>query len=276
MSSHPQGTIWVARDWFLYVSDADRYDDLLSITSSMIVSPMGPWRVRSNQQEWCGRILAHASHQKRTGCGPGGISFWPTPSSKLALALKGVLSARNEPFVALDHLLDTQGFLTIANGYEELKTGSFPVSDLASAVADINDRLIEEIGTLPFIDPRAERLAERLRCSKTAHLSISQHAHEIGISPDHLRHLFVQSFGLRATQYLTWLKIHTAVRYAASRTSPEPSVTAAAFAAGFADNAHFSNTTRRLFSTRPSDLKNKDFAFVAVEPLAQQGCTCGH
>ncbi len=274
MSTPLQGTLWVARDWFLYVSDADRYDDLQSTTSSMIVSPMGPWRVRSKQQEWHGRILAHASHQKRSGCGPGGISFWPTPSSNLALTLKAIMSARNESFAVLDHLLATKGFTAMVNGYERLKAATFPVNELASAMTDIHECLVEEAGTIHPVDPRAELLAKRLRCDRTSHLSISQHATEMGISPDRLRHLFVQSYGLRVTQYLAWLKIHTAVKYAATEALPKPSVTAAAFAAGFADNAHLSNTTRRLFSTKPSELIGTDFAFIAVEPLTPRGCTC--
>ncbi len=71
------------------------------------------------------------------------------------------------------------------------------------------------------------------------------------LSPDRLRHLFVEETGLQYRSYLLWLRLGRAVAAFAKGRS----LTEAAHAAGFSDQAHLSRTFRRTFGLMPSSLR---------------------
>ena len=72
-----------------------------------------------------------------------------------------------------------------------------------------------------------------------------------GLSPDSLRHLFVQQTGLPFRTYVLWLRLLKAVEAFAGGDS----LTEAAHAAGFSDSAHFSRTFRRMFGLAAAALR---------------------
>jgi AraC family transcriptional regulator len=73
----------------------------------------------------------------------------------------------------------------------------------------------------------------------------------VNLSPDRLRHLFVQQTGLSFRTYLLWRRLLKAV---AAFTNGE-SLTDAAHVAGFADSAHLSRTFRRMFGVAAVTLR---------------------
>jgi AraC-like DNA-binding protein len=73
-------------------------------------------------------------------------------------------------------------------------------------------------------------------------------ARRVGLSAGRLRHLFLREVGLSYRRYLLWLRLRAALQ-ALQRSG---SLTTAAHAAGFADSAHLTRTTRRMFGIVPS------------------------
>ena len=81
------------------------------------------------------------------------------------------------------------------------------------------------------------------------------HAAKIaGLSPQRLRALARELFGVPLSQWLLWRKLGFASRAIARGAT----LSAAAAAGGFADQAHFSRTMRRMFGVTPGE---------AVQPL---------
>jgi AraC-like DNA-binding protein len=79
----------------------------------------------------------------------------------------------------------------------------------------------------------------------TPELSLAQAAVGAGVylSPDRLRHLFVEQTGLAFKTYMQWQRLIRALEvYAVGR-----SLTEAAHAAGFSDSPHFSRVFKRFF-----------------------------
>ena len=68
------------------------------------------------------------------------------------------------------------------------------------------------------------------------------------LSPSRFRHLFVEQTGLALRPYILWRRFLRVWELAARGES----LSAAAHAAGFADAAHLSRTSRRMFGFPPS------------------------
>jgi AraC-like DNA-binding protein len=79
-------------------------------------------------------------------------------------------------------------------------------------------------------------------------LSAAAAASTVGLSPSRFQHLFTQEVGVPFRRYRGWQRLRAAIREAAHGTS----LTAAAHAAGFADQAHFSRAFRLAFGAPPS------------------------
>jgi AraC-like DNA-binding protein len=72
------------------------------------------------------------------------------------------------------------------------------------------------------------------------------------LSRGHLQELFARDVGIGTRTYLLWRRL----LHALARVGPLD-LTAAAHAAGFADLAHFSRTTRRMLGYSPSNLRGR-------------------
>src|SRR5262249_37089964 len=73
-------------------------------------------------------------------------------------------------------------------------------------------------------------------------------ARRVDLSAGRFRHLFLREVGLSYRRYLLWLRL----RGALESLRRSGSLTTAAHAAGFADSAHLTRTTRRMFGIVPS------------------------
>ena len=82
-------------------------------------------------------------------------------------------------------------------------------------------------------------------------LTLEEVAAEACLSPSRFRHLFVEQTGMALRPYILWRRF---VRVWALLMAGE-SLSAAAHAAGFADAAHLSRTSRRMFGIPPSVLR---------------------
>jgi AraC-like DNA-binding protein len=85
----------------------------------------------------------------------------------------------------------------------------------------------------------------------SAPLSLDDVAAEAFLSPSRFRHLFVEQTGMALRPYILWRRF---IRVWELMMEGE-SLTTAAHAAGFADAAHLTRTSRRMFGFPPSALQ---------------------
>jgi AraC-like DNA-binding protein len=92
-------------------------------------------------------------------------------------------------------------------------------------------------------DARIDRIIERATMHPDRPLTETAAAAGVYLSPERLRHLFVEETGLAFKTYLLWRRLVRALDHYATGAS----LTEAAHAAGFADSAHFSRAFKRTF-----------------------------
>ncbi|MTD95340.1 helix-turn-helix domain-containing protein [Hyphomicrobium sp. xq] len=98
------------------------------------------------------------------------------------------------------------------------------------------------------MDARIARAVSALQDDADSDLSVAAAATAAGLSPSRFQHLFTLEVGVPFRRYRGWHRLRAAIREAAQGAS----LTTAAHAAGFADQAHFSRAFRRTFGAPPS------------------------
>jgi AraC-like DNA-binding protein len=125
----------------------------------------------------------------------------------------------------------------------------------ASAVADAARRVVHALtgGVEPAVisDQRILRAISYINSHLDSELTLEQVAAEGYLSPSRFRHLFVEETGMALRPYILWRRF---VRVWELLTSGA-SLSTAAHRAGFADAAHLSRTSRRMFGFPPSALQ---------------------
>lgn len=116
-------------------------------------------------------------------------------------------------------------------------------------------RLIHEMthGVEPTVvmDERIRRAVAFIKGHLDAPLTLERVAAEASLSPSRFRHLFVEQTGMALRPYILWrrfLRVWSLLMDGASLSE-------AAHEAGFADAAHLSRTSRRMFGLAPSALQ---------------------
>jgi len=125
----------------------------------------------------------------------------------------------------------------------------------ASAVTDAARRVVHALtgGVEPAVvsDQRILRAISYINSHLDSELTLEQVASEGYLSPSRFRHLFVEQTGMALRPYILWRRF---VRVWELLTSGA-SLSTAAHRAGFADAAHLSRTSRRMFGFPPSALQ---------------------
>jgi AraC-like DNA-binding protein len=98
------------------------------------------------------------------------------------------------------------------------------------------------------MDGRIARAVATLQSDAPDEFSVPAAAAIAGLSPSRFQHLFTQAVGVPFRRYRGWQRLRSAIRTAAQGSS----LTDAAHAAGFADQAHFSRAFRAAFGAPPS------------------------
>jgi AraC-like DNA-binding protein len=98
------------------------------------------------------------------------------------------------------------------------------------------------------LDARVSRAVADLGASHDDRLPVAEVARRVGLSGSRFQHLFAEEIGVPFRRYRLWHRLRAAIREVADGAN----FTAAAHAAGFADQAHFSHEFRRTFGAPPS------------------------
>lgn len=128
----------------------------------------------------------------------------------------------------------------------------------AAAMLAAAHELVRDLthGVLPLAvsDERILRATAYIRSHLDRPLSLEEVAAEAFLSPSRFRHLFVEQTGIGLRPYILWRRfIH-----AWERISAGDALSTAAHAAGFADAAHLTRTSRQMFGFPPSLLVTTD------------------
>ena len=120
------------------------------------------------------------------------------------------------------------------------------------AVAEASRRVVHSLtgGVEPMVvsDERVLRAVAYIKSHLDAPLTLEEVAAQAYLSPSRFRHLFVEETGTAMRPYILWrrfLRVWEMMMTGAS-------LSAAAHAAGFADAAHLTRTSRRMFGFPPS------------------------
>jgi AraC-like DNA-binding protein len=97
-------------------------------------------------------------------------------------------------------------------------------------------------------DERILRAVRYVNEHLTAPLTLKQVAAVAYLSPSRFRHLFAEQTGMGLRQYVLWRRFVSVWEHRMSGAS----LSAAAHAAGFADSAHLTRTSRRMIGMPPS------------------------
>jgi AraC-like DNA-binding protein len=121
------------------------------------------------------------------------------------------------------------------------------------AVRAVCLQLVREISHTPArepSDPRVLAAVEYIRQRLDQTILMPEVAREANLSPGRFRHLFVEETGMPLRTYVLWRRLlHVCTLLMQGST-----LSAAAHAAGFADAAHLSRTSRSMFGLAPSAL----------------------
>ena len=115
-------------------------------------------------------------------------------------------------------------------------------SDARALVSALRPHDAVARGTL---DHRLDTVLERLRTATPA--SLAEAARAVGLSPSRLRAIAAEELGVPLSTWILWRKLERATRAMFEGVAPSR----AALEGGFADQAHFTRTMRRMFGITP-------------------------
>jgi AraC-like DNA-binding protein len=122
---------------------------------------------------------------------------------------------------------------------------------VVSASRAVVKELAGGIGPVVSTDERILRATSYIRSNLAAPLTLEAVAGEACLSPSRFRHLFVEETGMALRPYILWRRfLHVWDLLATGAT-----LSSAAHAAGFADAAHLTRTSRSMFGFPPSALE---------------------
>lgn len=98
------------------------------------------------------------------------------------------------------------------------------------------------------VDPRLDRLLERLERPEPSSEGPAQWAAELGLSASFLRALCERAFGVPPSRLAQWLQLQAAAHAVAAGAS----LAEAALAGGFSDQAHFTRRLKQWFGVAPA------------------------
>lgn len=198
-------------------------------------------------------IPSRQPHAMRVPAGSASAVLFVEPETREGRAITELyLRDDPAPIVALHDALPGDARASLFAAWRETRT--------ASAIREASWRVVQALtrGLEPrdASDPRILRAIAYVNSHLTAPLTLERVAAEACLSPSRFRHLFVEETGMALRPYILWRRFLLTW----DLVGRGESLSAAAHAAGFADAAHLTRTSRRTFGFPPSTMQ-------LVEPL---------
>ena len=141
-----------------------------------------------------------------------------------------------------------------------------PNDAIAAAARTVIATLTGGVQPATTSDERILRAIAHINTHLEDKLTLEDVAEVACLSPSRFRHLFVEQTGMALRPYILWRRFLQVWSHMAMGHS----VSAAAHAAGFADAAHLSRTSRRIFGFPPSALRITETLPMSV-PMPDPG-----
>jgi AraC-like DNA-binding protein len=212
----------------------------------VVVSLAAELRVRADHGAWvraAGVVTAPDARHAIDARGSEVLIVFVDPESEAGQSMRAAIAGAVR---ALD-----------ARERDALVEGVTPMEIMGPDGAAWTSRVVAALGgdqvlSRRAVHPRVRKLLRLLQAMPPrGDTSLEALAHEAGLSPGRLMHVFTESIGVPLRPYLAWLRLQ---RAAAAVVAGRP-LGEAAHAAGFADAAHMSRTFRRMLGVAPSGLR---------------------
>jgi AraC-like DNA-binding protein len=235
--------LWhVDNGWAVFAGPLDHNAPHAHSTAVYLAGLYGSFRLRISGGGWqtCRSAVVRAGvpYEFDVGGDPLGVIYLE-PDMAGADALASLVSGGE----AIDGVLIGGSDPSPLREYFEQRPGAIDMrGDMQEVVAFGRRRARRSM------DARIARAVAELQDGADEELSAATAAATAGLSPSRFQHLFTQEVGVPFRRYRGWHRLRAAIRVAAQGAS----LTAAAHAAGFADQAHFSRAFRAAFGAPPS------------------------
>jgi AraC-like DNA-binding protein len=122
--------------------------------------------------------------------------------------------------------------------------------DAAGSVGDALDSLLgfSKKRARRMLDPRISRAVADLALDVPGVVPIAEVARKVGLSSSRFQHIFADEIGVPFRRFRIWQRLRTAI----AEVVAGHTFTAASYAAGFSDQAHFARAFRRTFGAPAS------------------------
>ncbi|MEB4590784.1 AraC family transcriptional regulator, partial [Candidatus Thiothrix sp. Deng01] len=181
------------------------------------------------------------------------LVYFIDPESRIGGYLKQVLDG--QVFARIDHLWKPEccsGWSAVTAGNH---AGEFPQLPAGLAREALRQVLADDLfQRVVSRDERIVRAIAWIEASLQQRISLQDVADYICLSPEYARHLFTQETGVSFSQFLLWKRIKHAI---ALTVGDGQSLTNAALASGFTDQAHFCRLFKRTFGIPARGLLKK-------------------
>jgi AraC-like DNA-binding protein len=237
------GALWhVDTGWAMFAGPLRHNAPHAHSTAVYLAGLYGSFRLRIAGSDWltcrAAVIRAGTPYEFDVGGDPLGVLYLE-PNLAGADALAAFVGDGEE----VDGALIGTGDASPLRACFELRPDS---GNLRARVLDIVD--FAERRARRQMDARIVRAVTALERQAGDAMSAGDAAASAGLSHWYFQHLFSREVGVPFRRYRGWHRLRAAIRQAAGGNS----LTVAAHAAGFADQAHFTRSFRRTFGAPPS------------------------
>lgn len=171
----------------------------------------------------------------------------------------------------LKQLLDGQPILDLTDIWLEARPHSPTMDEMRAWTHERRLAVAEEALTLVTADmqpmtardSRVEQAITWVEQYLHEKIGLPEAAAQIHLSPERMRHLFVQEAGVSFSQFLMWKRIKAAIVFAVRDGA---NLTEAAARAGFADQAHFCRLFKRTFGIPAGGLLQNSRSIQFIHP----------
>lgn len=239
----PKAALWhVDRGWSVFAGPLGRNAPHAHSTAVYLAGLYGRFRLRiaGSGWTWCRSavIRAGTSYEFDMGGDPLGVLYLE-PDLAGPDALAALIAGGRE---VNGGLVGDNDLSPLRRHFEQRPV----VGEMRASVLDVVD--FARRRARRHVDERIARALLAIEVSASDSLSVAHAADVAGLSPSRFQHLFTHEVGVPFRRYRGWQRLRTAIRVAAGGSS----LTTAAHAAGFSDQAHFTRAFRRAFGAPPS------------------------